>query len=900
MRRSSHDIQIKHANPKRSSQTARAGRDSRWPPTDPCPEHPLNNGLIPNKFQRLGARPCGQALAEATKTQTPKQSEQKMNATNKSTNAKSWLPVCLQKLIVTFVAPFRSNGKANAAEIVRPKEQIAATATSPAKTDHHDEIHWCSHFRHGTFPKPRRFLTRGLSGTGTPFNVFQCTDPNCKEFVAAVSGPKGPWILFRGRNFRPRPESRPTPVLRVARAAAAVMLAVALVGCGRAYKTPLDSNDTLSTTSTVQIDGRHVEGGKVTKISADANSQRIAEFTTGKEALRRGTVRIPHSGVVDLRTDQATEEVLPFGAMIPVQSQLAYITGKWSGKAVALIAIAALAAAIAFRRFLAFRAVQPLIPLVTVIAVSAAIAYVGNSFAAPWIHKLQTQSKVSDAAQSQASGDLSVKGEWAQKFKVAEQDFTALISAPQNAHLIAFLAIFLISLPIVAVCISRLLRRLAPAAVLCSLLVLGAVSTVNAAPGGVYYDLAGLKEEQRIIQEAISEAQRNLDSSTRLFDANFSGAPERLVQAYFLSDLAAIRIEGEPDRIAQLKVSFGRSKSEEQKKLSGLYNSLREQIQAVQLDAAKLSQRVNTATNAPALLRIFQSRQADYRNQIRGGFSDPKIVLDECNRHVAAELAANAELTKKENDKRASEIAKLQAQVAELRRVRESTKTNSPLLKTIVVTNERVVEKLVPTPAPPPEVRFLTNTIFVEDKTNSPVQSASANSNAESSTNQPQAGAVAPIPEDNGPPPASTITAARHSKIALVAGVGGGAIVLCVISWLAYLSSFRGRPYLLSLAWDAGKPEEIELAAMEEALCLQAPPVREAVALVNGTANITIGWRGPVLRPGAHASVRVNDLPVSQKQKLFPGDCIVIEGEKSLQFNFLGCDPASAGQTVEV
>src|SRR6185369_9865167 len=158
-------------------------------------------------------------------------------------------------------------------------------------------------------------------------------------------------------------------------------------------------------------------------------------------------------------------------------------------------------------------------------------------------------------------------------------------------------------------------------------------------------------EEQRIIQEAISEAQRNLDTSTRFFDGSFSGAPERLVQAFFLSDLAAIRIEGEPDRIAQLKVSFGRTKSEEQRKLSGVYNSLREQIQAVQLDAAKLCQRVNTATNTPTLLRTFQSRQADYRNQIRGGFSDPKIVLDECNRHVAAELAANVETKQKENEK---------------------------------------------------------------------------------------------------------------------------------------------------------------------------------------------------------------------------------------------------------
>jgi hypothetical protein len=77
-----------------------------------------------------------------------------------------------------------------------------------------DEIHWCNHERHGMFPVPREFLTRGCSDSGRHFSVFQCGDKSCKEFVAVIINNKHPennWILFRGQNFCPRPERRPAP-----------------------------------------------------------------------------------------------------------------------------------------------------------------------------------------------------------------------------------------------------------------------------------------------------------------------------------------------------------------------------------------------------------------------------------------------------------------------------------------------------------------------------------------------------------------------------------------------------------------------------------------------------------------------------------------------------------------
>jgi len=64
------------------------------------------------------------------------------------------------------------------------------------------------------FPMPREFLTRSCSDGGRRFSVFQCSDKSCKEFVAVVidnGHPENNWILFRGQNFRPRPERRPAP-----------------------------------------------------------------------------------------------------------------------------------------------------------------------------------------------------------------------------------------------------------------------------------------------------------------------------------------------------------------------------------------------------------------------------------------------------------------------------------------------------------------------------------------------------------------------------------------------------------------------------------------------------------------------------------------------------------------
>ena len=819
----------------------------------------------------------------------------------------------LLTIVALLTTPFRKHdGKSQVEPSTDAKPQLPAPAYArslPASDKPKDEVYWCFHPRH-TSPVPRNFLTKGRTDRGNLFSVFECSDPDCRTFVAAFlkhSDPHGHRIIFRGKKYsqethlRRRTDNRPKPIVCAARTAAVVMLAVTLVGCGRDYKTELGSEETISTTSTVQMDGHRIEGGRVKKITTDKTGRRMAEFTTGNEVLRRGTFRVTADNAIDLRTDQATQEVLPSGALIPVQSNLAYLAKQWSGKTLTLLGLAAVVAVVAFQRFLALQALRPVLPIVAAVGLAAITSYAGHQFLVPVIQDFQSNvHPVSPPELSEASA-ATASGSWVDKLRGTEKEVTNFLRTPSDcARLLAFLSVFVISLPLFACLISWLFRKLAPSAVLCCALLLATPIVLNATPGGIYYDLAALKEEQRAIGETIAEAERNLNTATHLLDSTLAGAPERIIHALFLSDLAAIRIENEPNRIAQLKGSFGRIKSEEQKKLTAVYINLQQRIQRIQLDAAKLSDGVNRATNAQTALKIFQSRQADYRNQIRGGFEDPKLVVDECNRHLAAAFGADAAAKTSETEKSVAEIAKLHAQVAELRRARESSST-APLPATIIITNEvrTIVEKLVPSAVPAPEIRYVTNTVRAEEKTNNSVQAVDASSETESSSNETQIANVPAIaPQENGGGPMSAAIGKPRVNIALLGGVVAGVIALCAVAWFLYLSSLRGTPYAISLAGSSGRPDPFDVNAIDDALCLQTPPVCESINNLNGGPHIVVTWRGPVLRPGTHA-VRVNELLVTREQKLFPGDCIVIEGENPQQFTFLGCDPVSAGLTAE-
>jgi hypothetical protein len=111
-----------------------------------------------------------------------------------------------QQIMAKLAGLFRPAGKTTNTSKLTIQHK-PATAAQLA-----DDVHWCG--RHGMFPVPREFLTRGCSDSGRHFSVFQCSDKSCKEFVAVIINNRHPeknWILFRGQNFRPRPERRPVP-----------------------------------------------------------------------------------------------------------------------------------------------------------------------------------------------------------------------------------------------------------------------------------------------------------------------------------------------------------------------------------------------------------------------------------------------------------------------------------------------------------------------------------------------------------------------------------------------------------------------------------------------------------------------------------------------------------------
>jgi hypothetical protein len=119
-------------------------------------------------------------------------------------------PKTMKKIMTLLAGIFRPAGKTT--NSIKPTFQHKPAV----RVQHDDEIHWCHHQRHGMFPVPREFLTRGhTEGSGKPYSVFQCTDERCREFVAAVirnDNPLSSWVLFRGQNYRSRPERRPVPV----------------------------------------------------------------------------------------------------------------------------------------------------------------------------------------------------------------------------------------------------------------------------------------------------------------------------------------------------------------------------------------------------------------------------------------------------------------------------------------------------------------------------------------------------------------------------------------------------------------------------------------------------------------------------------------------------------------
>ncbi len=850
----------------------------------------------------------------------------------KNTSIINRLRVYVQNIIATIISLFwrrRQTELANTGKAAPEKKQ-------PASKQQADEIYWCHTAHHGVSPVPRAFLARGRSDTGAEFSVFQCSDTSCRQFVAAVirkDAREKSWILFRGHNYRLRPEHRPNPGMRAARATLAVMcISVLLLGCGKNYKTIVAPDEGITKNSAVEIDGRLADGGKVRKIYVDATGHQVAEFTTGSNQVKNGTVRIGGGNAIDLRTDKATGEILASGTFIPIESQVAYIADKWAGKGLALFGIAAILAAIAFRRFLGFRAAAPFIPVLAALALALITAYCTHDFLVPSVQEFQAKIHASKMADiSNENPQPPSGGEWTDKIRGIEKETVAFLSTPaDNARLLAFLAVFVVALPVFAVLISWLFRKLACQPMAASLfLLLVIVNGVNGAPAKRENIEAAIRKTESIVlrAEELSADARRLDKAGLKEQAQTSA-----VRAYFLCDQAAQAEDGNLPEIDSLS-AWGTS-AQTKTGMRARFSSTAQRRATIEDALAEIA---GATTNS--LPQIYLLQRADVKNQIRAGDTDETRLLAQLSalakipqslvrervvslRNVdrvtfeagkirlpngqilAVANDAVSDTTVKGDQKTASDLADLRRNQAELQgglaklRRDQLAAANRPLpeVRVVVITNEVRVEKLVTAPVLPPRIEYITNTI-VATVTNTTIAAAISPPPVEPVRTQPVLAETNFAPAEtaadahSGPMP---VPALKHEKSVLkidkTALYIGGLIVVVGFVVVASLMT-TGRSRVLQIAENGKTLEPFEMHSTDDVLVLESVPRVGHRSQVDGKPSIRTTWRGSVLDPG-NESVTVNDSPIEKPKILRPGDRFTaVNGETGTRtFDFLGCD----------
>ncbi len=681
--------------------------------------------------------------------------------------------------------------------------------------------------------------------------------------------------------------------------------ALAISGCTKSYKTVIDG-DPIGKGAPVEIND-HQDAGKVTRVFVDDAGHRIAQFTVNRSTeglIREGIVHIRNGSVLQLRTDLATGPVLAAGSLIPTQSKLGFAVKKWGSSREALVTLAAAGAVICLCIVFAWRFARGLISLFLAIVLAAVTAYAASPLVLPIAQKIQQQVQSSSASASIGQNPGFAPSGWADKLKAVESDFANfLCTSPDAPRLVALLITFGVTFPIFA----WLFRKITAPRMVCPLLILFAFPNVlTAAPEqtGVYYSRQFLIDEQSFCSRSLSEVDRNLDDATRLLDANLPGTPDDLVRALFLGDLVEIRLEGEPDRIARLKWSFGYVRAQERQEFNAVYAELSQRLQTEEIRAATLCQHCNAATKALTVLREYQANQDHFRSLARAGLSDPQAVLDECSRKLTQEAqATNAQPKVEDGGKTAAELARVQRQQAELQaqmadfRRSQQLKPLAPAPsppRTIFVTNEivRTIEKPVPTPV------FLTKTnterVFV---TNTVVAAASQRPNSVSTAEN----ASPPIPSvavvghaatsSNGYAPNTPAVRSENVITRMIPIVG--TVALTALICAVVIVAFRNKgPFEIELCKAGTTGVEANTFTLEngECLVLNEHPKVETNADSLGP-RIRVNWRGiPVLCPDSAQAVWLNGLAIVRPQKIKPGDEIRISSDNlEHTFVFRGC-----------
>jgi hypothetical protein len=509
----------------------------------------------------------------------------------------------------------------------------------------------------------------------------------------------------------------------------AVGLIILVVGCNKSYRTVLGPEENITQSSSVEIDGRS-DAGKIKRIYTDSRGQRVAEFTAGSEALRQGTIRVRGNDVIALRTENATGQPLGAGTFIPVESNLTFAAKKWGTSALAILAVAAVAAVICLRRFLAFQAAAPFIPILIAAGLALLTAYSAHGFVVPAIKELQTKiHPASPPATVQNGAQTMAAGGWNEKARSIENQVVEFLRTPADAaRLLAFLAMFLITLPVYACLISWLFRKLRYRPAVCGLLLLAALPGAANAASVKREDVEtslGKVEALALRAEELGAEARRLDKAGLKDQAQVYAA-----RAYFSCDRAADIEDVPAKQIAS--ISAWRASSETKATFQSRLLSSAQRRAGVEDALAEIA---GAITNS--LTRIYLIERANVKSRIRAGDTDEERLIGQLlalsrvpqslvREHVVSlqnldrltfeagkirlpdgqvitlsDNKPSPEPKRQEDGKTAADLARLQneqgelqAQVAELRRTQQDTNRTVP--RTIIVTN--IVERLMPAP----------------------------------------------------------------------------------------------------------------------------------------------------------------------------------------------------------
>lgn len=166
---------------------------------------------------------------------------------------------------------------------------------------------------------------------------------------------------------------------------------IVIPSCSRTptYQSVLQANETAEKGMHVFVDTQ--DAGIVTSVSEEGGD-RVVDFqitnTSVRDKIRKGTMRIPTPGKIQLSTDTVKEgaEVLTNGARIPVRSALLQTIVSYSSSSTIILVCVALVALVIL--YLIFRSLIGSAALIICAAISALLTSAVSPWATLWVQQV--------------------------------------------------------------------------------------------------------------------------------------------------------------------------------------------------------------------------------------------------------------------------------------------------------------------------------------------------------------------------------------------------------------------------------------------------------------------------------------------------------------------------------